>query len=148
MVGVPTGVIDQFLHPPVGALTNKLDTNGPYTAGSHTLTTWNDSGTTRQVSDTFGVLAIVNGAIPAYWGREIGWDDPITAAGGTYYEGRVLQVVVQHQLLLGLGGWIDTDTYDLNRAFNLCLWHEAFPGRIGLLVAPGWSFDLQYLMAL
>lgn len=148
MVGIPTGVIDQFLHPPVGTLTNKLDANGPFGAGSHTLSTWSDAGVSKDVSNTFGCIAIANGAIPIEWGLTLGWNDPVTAAGGTYYEGRVLQVVVQHQLLLGLGGYIDTQTFDLNRAFNVMLWEEAFPGRIGLYVAPGWSFDLQFLLAL
>jgi hypothetical protein len=148
MFGVPTGLIDLALHPPLGTLTNHLDSNGPYTAGSHTLTTWNDGGTTKPVSNTFGVLVIANGAIPIKWGYQIGWDDPITAAGGTYYEGRIIQVVVQHQLLLGLGGWVDSEIFDINRAMTLCLWATALPGRIGLYVAPGWAFDLQYLLAL
>ena len=148
MPGVPTGVIDTILHPPVGTLTNKLDTNGPYTAGSHTISTWNDSGTARNVSNTFGMIAVVNGAIPTHWGRELGWDDPITAFGGTYYQGRVLQVVVQHQLLLGLGGYVDTQIEDVFQAAKIMTWNEALPGRIGLYVAPGWSFDLQFLMAL
>ena len=148
MVGVPSGIIDQFLHPPVGALTNKLDGNGPYGPGSHTITSWDDSGTTRAVGNTFGCLAIAYGTIPLEWGYTLGWEDPISLAGGIHYEGRLLQVVVQHQLLLGLGGWVDTQIWDLDRAFNLLLWEHAFPGRIGLYVAPGWSFDLQFLMAL
>lgn len=148
MVGVPVNIIQQFLHPPVGTLTNKLDGNGPYGPGAHTISTWDDGGSSRDVDDTFGAIAIVNGSIPVNWGYTLGWNDPITAAGGTYYQSRVLQVVVQHQLLLGLGGWIDTETFDLNRAFNLMLWSEALPGRLGLYVAPGWSFDLQFLMAL
>jgi len=148
MVGLPTGVIDSVLHPPLGALTNKLDGNGPYAAGLHTLTTWLDGGTTRAIGDTFGCIAIANGAIPPEWGLEIGWNDPVTAFGGTYYEGRLLQIVVQHQLLLGLGGWVDTQIEDIYRLAQVVLWQEAIPGRLGLLVAPGWSFDLQFLMAL
>jgi len=148
MPGLPTGVIDTILHPPIGGLTNKLDTNGPYGAGSHTLTTWNDSGTTRSVSNTFGMLAIVNGTYPPEWGLDLGWNDPITAFGGTYYRGRILQVVVQHQLLLGLGGYIDTQIENIFQAGKAMTWNEALPGRIGLYVAPGWSFDLQFLMAL
>jgi len=148
MVGLPTGVIDTILHPPIGGLTNLLDYNGPYTAGPHTLTTWNDNGTTRSVSNTFGMIATVNGAIPIEWGLELGWDDPITGFGGTYYQGRVLQVVVQHQLLLGLGGYVDTQIENIFQAAVAMTWNEALPGRIGLYVAPGWSFDLQFLMAL
>ena len=148
MVGIPTGVISGLLHPPLGELSNHLDYNGPYGPGGHTLTTWDDNGTTRQINQTYGCLAIASGTIPPEWGREIGWDDPVTPFGGTYYEGRILQVVMQHALTFGLGGFVDTDIFDIYQTAKLMLWSEALPGRMGLWVAPGWSFDLQFLRPL
>lgn len=144
---VTSGIIDTALHPPLGLLTNLLDGNGPY-AGDNLLTTWLDGATTRNVSDTFGVLAIVNGAIPPKLGFELGAAmGGATPFTGDEYEERLVQVVVQHQLTLGLGGWVTTQVVDSHFLAILILWQEALPGRIGVRTLPGISMDLQFLRA-
>lgn len=149
MPGIPTGIIDTILHPPFGALTNVLDANSPYGPGDHTLTTWQDGGTTRDVSDTYGVLVIVSGLIPPKLGVVPG----ALLGGGTPFSGeryfdRIAQLVIQHQLLLGLGGFVTTQIEDFHMLGNLALWQEALPGRIGLFVHPLLSVNLQFLRAL
>jgi hypothetical protein len=143
------GIIDFALHPPLGLLTNKRDVTGPY-SGDNLLTTWNDSGTIRNVSDTFGVLVIVDGAIPPKLGLTLG----CSMGGSSIFEGdeyqqRLAQVVVQHQLFpVVFGGWVTTQIVDTHSLATLILWQEALPGRIGLRTLPGISMDLQYLRAL
>lgn len=146
---LPAGIIDLATHPPFGWLTNVLDTNGPYGPGSHSLTTWNDSGTTRGVQDSMGVIAIINGSIPAGLGFTFGWDgSPGPLFDGHRYQSRMIQIVVQHQLLLGLGGYVNTQIEEQFRIAELHLWDIALPGRLGLYVAPSLHFDLQFLRAL
>ncbi len=144
-MAVTSGIIDTALHPPLGLLTNLLDGNGPYGAGNHELTTWLDGATVRNVSDTFGALVIFNGAIPPKLGRTPGFSPSTGVFDGEVFEDRLIQVVVQHQLLLGLGGFVTTNIFDLHAIASLILWSEALPGRLGLYVAPGCSFDLQFL---
>lgn len=146
-MAVSSGIIETALHPPVGLLFNHLDGNGPYGPGDHLLTTWLDGVTTRSVANTFGVLAIANGAIPSKFGVRLGCAmGGATIFTGDEYEPRLLQVVAQHQLSFGLGGWITTQIEDINTLAAMVLWTEALPGRIGLYVAPGMHFDLQFLL--
>ena len=140
-----TSIIQQFLHPPVGVLTSLLDGNGPY-SGIVTLTNWDDAGTPRSVTDSYGVLTQVT-VIPPELGFSNGWvhlSDPVT---GEEYEKRLVQIVVQHQLLLG-GAFVTTQLLDSHMLSDMVLWEEAFPGRIGLYVLPGVSVDLYFLRAL
>lgn len=145
---VSAGIIDTALHPPLGLLTNLLDGNGPY-SGDNLLTTWLDGATTRNVSDTFGCLVIINGAIPAKLGLDLGCAmGGATPFTGDEYEERLAQVVVQHQLTLGLGGWVTTQVVDTSFLATLILWQEALPGRLGIRTLPGISMDLQFLRAI
>jgi hypothetical protein len=144
---ITSGIIDTALHPPLGLLTNLLDGNGPF-SGDNLLTTWLDGATVRNVSDTFGCLVIVNGAIPPKLGLDFGCAmGGATPFTGDEYEERLAQVVVQHQLTLGLGGWVTTQVVDTNFLATLILWQEALPGRIGIRTLPGIAMDLQFLRA-
>ncbi len=146
---VPSSVIDFFVHPTIGQLTNHLDGNGPYGPGDHLLTTWSDGGVSTPVANSFGVLVIVNGAIPPKLGYAFGASmGGATPFDGTEYQDRMLQVVVQHQLLLGLGGWITSQLVDIYSAAQLVMWEQLLPGRLGLYVAPGLHFDLQFLITI
>jgi hypothetical protein len=142
---VAVGIIDVISHLPIGTLTPLLDADGPFTAGNHALTTWHDGITIRNVSDSFGVIAQVNGAIAPKLGRAIGFDD-----GGTVnldlFEERIVQIAALHQLLGG--AWIGTSVDEVFYLPYLIRWAEALPGKLGLYVAPTWAIDLYFLRAL
>lgn len=143
--GPPSGLIDFFLHPPIGALSFALDEAGPYT-GRRTLTTWSQGPgpifTSRPVSQSFGVQLQLNGPIPTSWGFTNGW----VSDDGQYDESRytppLAQLVAQHQLLTGQ--WVTTNFEIIESFPHTVFWDVAFPGRIGLLIAPHLSFDLFY----
>ena len=142
---VTIGVIDVIQNLPIGVLTPLLDGNGPYSAGNHIISTWNDSGTTRNVSDSFGVIVQINGAIASKLGRTIGFDDG-AAVNLDVFEDRITQLAALHQMLGG--AWIATQVSDVVYAPALFRWVEALPGRIGLYVSPTWAVDLYFLRAL
>lgn len=135
-------IIDTFTGLPIGILTPSLDTNGPYGFGNHALTTWRDGATVRNVSDTYGVIVQVNGAIAQNLGLVPGFDD-----GGTVvldeFEKRIVQLAVLHQANTGV--WIATQVIDCFYVPILTRWAEDLPGKIGLYVSPTWSIDLYYL---
>ncbi len=141
MTGTVT-VIQGLLAVPIGFLQTKLDGNGPYAPGSHTLATWLDGATTRNVSDTFGVVVQINGAIAPKLGRVAGYDDG-ASVNADEFEMRIVQVVQQHQDLSG--AWLITQLYDDFYAPQMHRWTEDLPGRVGLFVSPTWSIDLFYL---
>ena len=145
-VSIP--IIDTVLHPPFGALENHFDLNSPYGPGSHTLTTWQDGASPVPVSLTYGVMAIVNGSLPPELGFVYGWDgSPGPIFDGDIYEHRMLQIVTQHQFLFGFGGWVNTQIINQFQPAAVWRWEESLPGRLGLYVSPGLSFDLQFLVA-
>jgi len=145
-VTIPVGVIEQFLHPPVGDLFNHVDSFSPYAAGDHTIVNWGNGGVASPISNTFGILLLQHGVIPPFWGvtfgAALGGATPFT---GDEYLPRIAQVVVQHQLIFGLGGWVTTQIVDIFHLATMILWQEALPGRIGLQISPGWAFDMQVL---
>lgn len=120
-----------------------LDTAGPYTSGSHTLTTWLPAGgPLANVSDTYGVMAQFNGAIPPKLGLQPGYSDG-ALIDADVFESRIAQLVVQHQTLSG--AWLITQLVDLFILPFTVRWQEALPGRIGLFVSPFVAVDLFYL---
>jgi len=150
-----TGIIDSIAFPPIGALNPVLDTGGPYYAGSWTFDTFTTGGAfalpagTYQVHGTYGVIAQVNGAIPAGWGLSRGLDSG-GALGfeGDYYYNRLCQLVPMHQLLTGIL-W-PMDVIDIHRASQMVTWPFRLIGgdRLGLHVSPGIEIDLYYLCVL
>ena len=147
MPDINTGLIDFFLHPPIGAMGMHLDNYGPY-SGNVQLTSWSSTPgpvyTPLPVSNTFGAVIQLNGAIPAGYGYTLGWYDTLALYSEDRYDERLVQVVVQHQLLSG--SWLSTQVMDVHSFPTFILWDVALPGRIGLYVAPGLSFDLFYLL--
>jgi hypothetical protein len=139
------GIIDFATSPPVGILTPRLDHNGPFGPGNHMFTSWDDNGTSRNVSDTYGVIVQFNGAIPPKLGLVPGFDD-----GGLIvadeFDMRLVQLVAMHQLLTG--PWAITQLDDLHVLPFMLRWAEALPGRVGIYVLPGIAVDLFYLRAL
>jgi hypothetical protein len=141
-VSATVGIIQGLQAVPIGLLQTKLDGNGPYAAGNHTLTTWKDGGVIRNVSDTFGVVVQINGAIAQFLGRTVGYDDGVVV-NTDEYEDRIVQVVQMHQDLSG--AWLVTQLLDIFYAPFMARWSEDLPGRVGLYVSPTWSVDLFYL---
>jgi hypothetical protein len=147
MPDISVGIVEQFLHPPIGLLTPHIDYLGPY-SGLNTLTEW---GTTPgptivhgSVTDTFGIEVTIFGAIPAGYGFTNGWVSPDGLYDESTYDQRLCQVVVQHQFLGG--AWITTQIIDVHSFPLVALWDVSLPGRVGLLVAPGLEVDLFYLL--
>jgi hypothetical protein len=136
------GIIQTAAELPIGVLKTKLDANGPYAFGSHTLTTWQDGALTRSVSDTWGVVVQVNGAIAPELGKVLGYDDGVVV-NADEFETRIVQVVQMHQDLSG--AWLITRLADCFWAPQMIRWSEDLPGRIGLYVSPTWSVDLFFL---
>jgi len=147
MPDISVGVIDQFLHPPIGALSPHLDYHGPY-SGLETITQWSITAgpvfTDIPVANTFGVMLNINGAIPAGWGFTNGWVSPDTLYDEAIYDERICQLVIQHQFLSG--AWISTQIVEVHSFPIAIVWDIALPGRVGLLVAPGLAVDLFFLM--
>lgn len=127
---------------PIGLLTPALDGNGPYATGNHVLSTWLDGAATRNVSDTFGVIIQVNGAIAPKLGVTPGFSDGTDVDLDTF-DIRLTQLAALHQLLGG--AWVATQVHDVFYAPFMTRWAEDLPGRIGLYVSPTWSVDLYYL---
>jgi len=143
MPSITTGIIDFALSPPIGLMNTHLDAAGPYGPGNHTNTTWLDGVTLRNVNDTFGVQLQFNGVIPSKLGLTIGYDDGVNVVMDEF-DMRLVQLVVQHQLLSGV--WVVTQLEDVHAMPLVIRWAEALPGRVGLYVAPGIHVDLFYLL--
>jgi len=149
----PAGVIDQFLHPPLGLLNPVLDEAGPYGPGTSTRNTFTTSGAfllpagTYNVSGTYGVIATVNGPIPVTAGFDDGWDDAgYSVITGTRYYDRFAQINVIHQLLSGAP--VITQQFDLDTITKFVLFDVALPAAIGIWCNPFMSIDLFYLCIL
>lgn len=147
-MSVATGtLVDFVLHPPIGLLTPTLDGRGPY-MGNVTRATWSTTlgpvFTDRPVSSSFGVQLLPHGAIPPRWGSRSGWVSDDGQYDQTVYVPAVAQLVVQHQF--PNGAWASTQVVTIDSFPLVVLWEIALPGRIGLLVAPGWALDLFYLL--
>jgi hypothetical protein len=136
------GIIQGLQNIPLGLLTNSLDLDGPYAAGNHTLTQWNDGGVIRNVSDTFGVIVQINGAIAPKLGLQVGYSDGVAVDLDTFDQ-RITQIAIQHQLVTG--AWVADQVVDVFYAPFLMRWAEDLPGRVGLYVSPTWHVDLLYL---
>ncbi len=139
------GIIDQISSLPIGVLQPVLNADGPFAAGNHIISTWHDGATLRNVSDSFGVILQVNGAIAPQLGRTIGFDD-----GGVVnldeFELRIVQAAAVHQMFGG--SWVATQVADVSYLPYLMRWAEAVPGKLGLYIAPTWHIDTYFLRAL
>lgn len=139
------GIISAFTQLPIGVLDTALDAAGPYGPGSHSLTTWSQAGTIRNVSDTFGVVVQINGAIAPKLGLTPGFDD-----GGTVqldiFQLRIVQLAQLFQTRSGV--WVPVFVSNLFSAPSLIRWAEDQPGKIGLYVSPTWAVDLFYLITI
>lgn len=152
----PTGIVDVLSTPPLSLLQQVLDTGGPYAAGDHTLTTFTTGGAfllpagTYDVGGTYGIMVVVNGAIPVHWGYTIGWDGGVGPVfDGFVYENRIAQVNLQRQLPIS-GAWATTEIFDTHAIAALFLWPVVIgsAARIGLHVQVGIAVDVFYMCVL
>lgn len=150
-----TGIIDSLAMPPLSTLLPVLDTGGPYGAGSHERDTFTTTGAgllpagTYQVNGTYGVIVVVNGAIPPTWG----WAEGFTSGGalgseGVRYDNRICQLVPTHQVLSGF--FAPLDYVDVHYVPQMLLWPVRLGGgsRLGLYVSPDIAVDLFYMCVL
>lgn len=144
---VTSGLIDFIQAPPLGLLAAHLDFFGPY-SGNVTVSSWSRTpGPVFEpidVSNSFGVLWNLNGAIPSRWSFTNGWVSADGQNDETTYRPRLAQLNVQHQLLSG--AWVTTQQVDVVSFPGFMRWDEALPGRVGLLTAPGIAIDLFFLL--
>ena len=147
MTSVASGLADYLAHPPLGLLGDRRDENGPH-AGNKTLTTWSSTlppvGTQHPVSQSYGCIVTLEGALPAAYSFTRGWTSDDGQYEESVYRPRICQLVAQHQLIGG--NWVSTTVVDVDRFPMVVTWSEVFPGRIGLLVQPGLEVDLRFLV--
>lgn len=152
---LPTTIIDTVFSAPLGLLNPVLDTGGPYGAGSHERDTFITNGAfllpagTYQVHGTYGVIIVVNGAIPPTWGYAEGFrSGGALSDEGVRYDNKFCQVVPLHQALSG--AFIPVSYTDVHYIPFLVEWPFRLAGgdRLGLWVSPGIAIDLYYLCIL
>lgn len=146
-IDLATGLIDFYLHPPIGRLEPRLDYYGPY-QGNVTLLKWapfpGPLFGELDVSATYGVQLQLAGAIPAAWGYDLGWVSDDGQYDEAIYDPPLAQLVIQHQF--PTGSWLTTQREVIASFPTVVMWQESLPGRLGLRTAPGISFDLFYLV--
>lgn len=149
------GVIDILTTPPLVSLQQVLDTNGPFGAGDHTISSFHTNGAfllpsgTYPISGTYGVL-VQPSTFPATAGRLLGWNDAsFPTASGDYYLDRIAQLVQLRQFPIS-GAFLPMEYNDCHHTQDLFLW-SAFlqaPDKIGLHVFPNFSVDLFWMCVL
>src|SRR6266576_4144801 len=145
----PVSIIDALSSPPFASLQQVLDTSGPYHAGDHTLTQFTTGGAfilpagIYGISGTYGVIVVVNGAIPHAAGFTIGWNDAAILASGDVYHDRIAQVVLLHTLPI-TGAKIIYSVSDIVMIDQVVYTPllVGTPLTLGLHVQPNWSVDL------
>jgi hypothetical protein len=153
---VPTGVANILVTPPLSTLAPILDENGPYGTGDHTITDFLTTvahgllpAGTWPIGGTYGVIVEVNGAIPATWGYDLGYDSGgAVGTEGWRYHNRFAQVVVMHQILGG--AFITIQQHDVHSIQDWLptVFIPLGGDRMGLHVSPGVAVDLFFMCLL
>jgi hypothetical protein len=152
---LPLTVIDGVFTAPLSLLVPVLDAGGPYGFGSHERDTFVAPGGfpltpgTYQVHGTYGVIIVVNGAIPPTWGYAEGFrSGGALSDEGVRYDNRFCQAVPLHQALSGV--FVPVAYHDVHYIPYLIQWPFALntSDRLGLYVSPGIAIDLYYLCIL
>jgi len=153
---LPTGVADVLIRPTISVQNAILDENGPYTAGSHTITDFLTTTAhgllpagTWPIGGTYGVVVSVNGAIPITWGYSQGYDSggPVGFEGWRYYN-RFAQVVSMHQDLGGAFITIQVEDVHYIQQWIPLIWIPLGGDRLGLHVSPDIAIDLYFMCLL
>jgi hypothetical protein len=130
MPSIPTGVIQQFFHPPIGVCSLSLIAGG-HRSGSGTLTR-----TVGPVGvDAFGILySVVTEPLGA--GSIVG---PLTL-----FEIRVCQLVVRHTMLTG--EVVVTEVVEGFADSELHMFTEAIPQDVLFNITPGFTVDFYWVL--
>lgn len=131
MPDVNVGVIQQFLHPPIGLCQLSLLAGGPYGAGDYTLT--RPSGPLQV--DAFGLLYSVV-LEDAHVGIRYGILD--------YFDERVVQLIVHHRMLSG--ETVITQSLEGYADSGLMMFIEALPFEVLARVGIGFSVDFYWVL--
>jgi hypothetical protein len=149
------GIIDTVTTPPLAALQQVLDTNGPFSAGDHTFDHFHTNGAFLLPSGDYGISGVYGcivqaSTFPVTAGRVLGWNDASYAVvSGDEYRDRIAQVVLLHQLPIS-GAWVITETADIHLPSQLVMWpvYVGTPARLGLHVFPNFAVDMFYMCVL
>lgn len=131
MPQLPTGVIEQFLHPPLSVLTREL-IPGTFT-GSGVLT----RARGPIPVDAFGILPTFF-TIPAGFGFTLGTPN--------VYEDRIVQISVEHTLLDGHSVFSQVEEVFVDGI--PILFDVALPTQINYFITPSCVLTFQWLLAL
>lgn len=150
-----TDIIDTVATPPLASLQQVLDTNGPFAAGDHTISSFVTNGAfllpagTYQVNGTYGVIVQAS-TFPAQAGRIFGWNDAaFPTISGDQYLDRIAQVCLLHTLPI-TGATVITETFDVHLASQLFLWPALIGAgtSVGLHVFPNFAVELFWMCVL
>jgi hypothetical protein len=152
-----TDIIQLLNAPPISALQQVLDLNGPFAAGDHTITAFLTNGAfllpagTYPVVGTYGVVVRAS-TIPIRAGHLIGFNGIVGGqdqACDTYYD--VFAQVVQFRTFPITGAIYPITFFNITHATTFLSW-AAFSGSspdyVGLHVAPGWAVELYWMCVL
>lgn len=131
MTAVPTGVVEQFLHPPLSVMSRELVSGT--SSGSGTLTRVRGP---IQV-DAFGIETTFV-TVPAGFGLVDG--DP------RVYTERIVQLAVEHTLIDSSS--VYSQVQDVYFDGQLFLWDLALPAALHFYCAPGVTVQFRWLLAL
>lgn len=126
----PTGVIEQFLHPPLAVMTRELIVG--LRTGSGTLTRPRGPVAVDAFGITFDFITV-----PAGFGS--------TPGNFLEWEPRMLQLSVVHTLLDGHS--VISENFDLHQDAEPILWSLALPTSVLFDIAPGVEVQFFWLLA-
>lgn len=150
-----TDIIDTVASPPFASLQQVLDKNGPFSAGSHTITQFHTDGAfllpagDYDVTGTYGLIVQAS-TFPISAGRILGWNDAsFPTISGDEYRDRIAQVCVLHNLPI-TSATIITQSFDVHQPQQLFLWQPLLAAgtKIGLHVFPGFEVELFWMCVL
>jgi hypothetical protein len=127
------GVIEQFLHPPIGTVRRE---HIPTYPSSSSQSLQRIRGT--RFVDAYGIQVIVSNAAPGY-----GFVDDAT---GVTFERTVWKADVFHLLIDNAA--IRTQTFDTKRGSIYFLFNESFPYVLHMVPSPGIELDAWWLLRL
>lgn len=131
MPQLPTSVIEQFLHPPLGVLVREIIPG--LAAGSGSLTRPRGPVPVDAFGMTFDFITV-----PAGLGFVVG--------NFNEYFDRILQLSVVHTLLDGHS--VVSESFDLHQDAQPIVFEQALPTRVDYFIAPGVSVQFFWLVAL
>jgi hypothetical protein len=127
------GVIQQFLHPPIGVLAREVIAGGPF-SGYHSF---------QRVRGPVGVDAFGIGWSLETWPAGYGtFGDPV----GVFFDRNVLELRVLHRFFDGSDAW--TQRVESDSQVGFVLFNEALPWLVRTQLAPGVTGSYFWLVAL